>query len=227
MLRFLLLTLTLCLGCALIIGAAIAVGRTQPPSEAVRWFHMDDCEKPCLMGIQLGKTTFAETRGSFGEIVPPPGYIFAEGGYNELGVNTIAGVYTNKSNSEENFIVRISYSNDDKRAAVVELLLFNLNSTQVPPTLGDIVMLYGRPKCAYFDTSSNIGTFVIVDNMRGVTTEFHADYPFDWSSRIFSLSISPSLSSTEYDECRCGHWHGMSNTYPEPDFTKPCDEHYR
>jgi hypothetical protein len=46
----------------LLIGAAIVVGIQQPPSEWVSFLHLNDCELPCWIDIEPGKTTFAEAR---------------------------------------------------------------------------------------------------------------------------------------------------------------------
>ena len=46
----------------LLIGAAIFVGLQQPPSEWVTLLHLDECELPCWIGIEPGKTTYAEAQ---------------------------------------------------------------------------------------------------------------------------------------------------------------------
>ncbi len=46
----------------LLSGAAILVGQRQSPSEWVTLLHLNDCELPCWIGIEPGKTTFAEAQ---------------------------------------------------------------------------------------------------------------------------------------------------------------------
>lgn len=52
----------LSLALAVLIGAALWVGLQQPPSDWEKLFRLNDCQLPCWIGIEPGKTTLEEAQ---------------------------------------------------------------------------------------------------------------------------------------------------------------------
>lgn len=60
--KLILYVLLFCVVFAALSGAAIFIGRQQPPPARVAALHLTDCAPPCWIGIEPGKTTIAEAK---------------------------------------------------------------------------------------------------------------------------------------------------------------------
>ncbi len=214
MLRFLLLALTLCLGCTLAIGAAVAVGRTQPPSEAARWFHMDDCETPCFMGVTLGKAYFDETKRHVAEVIAPPGYTLSLRNHflkTTENLEEIGLTLTNTAQLRDDLYISFSAY----QGVTSSVGLFTNDGYENLPAIADVIRAYGLPTCAYETSSGGKRRLIgyIVDSSRWL--EVHVNDPITWGSPISGLWMDKNSTARDNP---CGdlpaRWHGLSAQYP-------------
>ncbi|MCC7445788.1 MAG: hypothetical protein IT324_00155 [Anaerolineae bacterium] len=215
MLRFLLLTLTLCLGCALAIGAAVAVGRMQPPSEMVQLFHMNDCEAPCFLGVTLGKTRFEDAKKQLEKLNVPNNYIARLEGVDDVNHNEILMSLSGPINSTKSWdasVVDIEFKSD-------VLWRFNVKPFFHYPTLtlADIVAIYGIPTCAYTsypqDGSSGYWEIHIINHDLSMNIHAHGTYLMGWDAPVRGLALTNDVS---IDPCRKNRWKGITTYLMRP-----------
>jgi len=212
-LRFLLLTLTLCLGCALIIGAAVAVERVLPPSEAIQWLHMKDCESPCLMGVTIGKTQPEAVRASVTQAAALPGYTLTSD-----VLEGHAGLILSRS-TQESLVINFYFKDEVVDFGRVSFTskrfdYFHGNSL----TFADLINLYAAPTCAYelFDGIMPVSLLYFEGKAYEVTALF--DHPMTWTSSVKGLTIQTrdgkAAGSCTYAPSR---WRGVAAKYPAVD----------
>lgn len=196
-------TLAVCLVCSLMIGLSVTIGHLQPPSDAIRLFHMNDCETPCLMGVVVEKTSFAETRG-YWQAFALPGYRA------DLAVNTREQIQL--------YLTSLAGKSDGLMWTYFDKGIATSTSLIVPQryrniiTLADLVAFYGGPTCAYDAAGGRSGYRIvnIVDRAKSSIVQVFLDYPFVWTSPVHILSIS----KYNEDPCKWIRWRGIAATYP-------------
>ncbi len=191
MLRFLLLTLTLCLGCALAIGAAVVVGRTQPP-------------------LEVGNATYAEVKRYLASYMPSGNYRIeisetTRGDYQEIRLT----ITDKKDQFAINFVTFRFYN------GLLEQADLDGRYFKFLPTLKDVVAQYGTPTCAFeTDPSQNDSrrAVVIVDESRSLIITAGGFYGMGWDDKVLDLRISVKQSND--NPCKCNFWRGVDAYYP-------------
>ncbi|MBI1256368.1 MAG: hypothetical protein GC204_02750 [Chloroflexi bacterium] len=127
----------------LFAGAVIFIGLQQPPSEWVQLLHLDDCELPCWIGIEPGKTTFAEARQKIDAIYSNTSlYLLEDYGGDELRI-------TDKHTSDGMDILLSSDGETTLQPIVTNITLSTYiqpNGLPIPPMIGDLWNDLGIPE---------------------------------------------------------------------------------
>ena len=146
MYRILLNISRLTLTCILLIGVSLLLGRAQPLDWRVTTLHLTDCAIPCWIGIEAEQTTQEEAQALFRKAYPEhePFLIMPNDGGGWVQAQLDIQAFT-----PAQVVPHIMISGDlDNTGRVV-----GGNSTFLP-RLGDVLLLWGPPTCAFADASA-------------------------------------------------------------------------
>jgi hypothetical protein len=203
--RLAFLAIMICFVFAGAVRASIAIGNNQPPSAAIRRFHLDNCAQPCAMGVTVGQTTYSDALAMFqGRGNGPDGLAF-----DAVDADKIALQMRDPEGKE--FVNEITFWFDEGRAASVTIESYYDNSADTVPTLIDVVMRYGIPRCA--EASPAMGTayedIYIVNPQLGIQVAIHGLYQIQWESPITTFAIFRYIPGKDTDPCVCkDRWAG-------------------
>ncbi len=113
----------------LLIGAARALGKAQPPTEGLAQLHLTECALPCWVGIIPGPTTFDEGVQHVKAVSPQSAITFE---YSQVAF----GLRANTSFGQISLV-----GGDDGVIRDISLRMFTLEGV----ALGDVVNLLGVP----------------------------------------------------------------------------------
>jgi len=116
----------------LLMFAARAIGRTQPPPQVIAALHLSDCTLPCWLGITPGKTTFKDAVQRVSAAYPQT--------VDASKYGNVVGATYQTGGSDGQIAV---FADDD--GIVRQITLYT--SAAQGMMLGDIVNLYGLPGC--------------------------------------------------------------------------------
>ena len=157
---------------AVLTGAAIAIGLLQPPSAWITLLHLSDCELPCWIGIEPGKTTFAEAQRQIEFVYgSSSAYVVEDYGFNVFGV-------VGKELSH-NFTVRLASDVSGSTPSIVQKIYLSPVSfgdeLPVQPILGELSNSLGKPEAVRLSISASESIFMVL--YRGQRIEVYLNKP--------------------------------------------------
>ncbi len=178
---------------------------------------MNNCETPCLLGIIVGKTPYAEGRNILTRFALLPGYTatMTEESNDTIRVKKIAITLSNVTDQDDTLTFGTWFR--DGVADYVEMRRDTFYAKGLP-TFADVVSAYGAPTCAYQDvaTSSRYWDVFIVDPQRLLVIRLPGGEQITWDAPVAYLSIRQNHASTEMDNpCQCVRWRGIHAQYPQ------------
>jgi hypothetical protein len=216
--RFYRLTLITTFALALLITAALLIGRAQPVPDRLAMLHLNDCARPCWIGITPGVTRLDEAYRRVEQVFADPLYHLSKA----QGSNGVT--YTIREAKDENleFSVQI-FSLQPPLVATILLQLdqayinnhWVFNSKAVL-TFGDLNTLWGNPMyieawacygdwVPYYD--AQVMTYVIVAPSDGFPD---ADARVSWNSLVASIRMSDGKVQLA-DFTMVKQWRGFSS----------------
>jgi hypothetical protein len=200
------------------------VGSEQEDSKAVRILGLKSCDLPCVMGVTLGKTTFAAAKRILTSYRVP----------NNYKISMVDGV---EKTSKESYImvtlidpagqsieIRFFFVGQDK----VRVITFGKSKaySELLPSVADLVLIYGIPECVTIDGGSGgshismpvqdkAGAWSIdfaVEVVRGIYKGYDDTQPMSWHQPVNRVSFLSHLDKPfYYDHCGRCSWKGISH----------------
>ncbi len=194
----------------LAIGLVLFMGRTRPFSPQVQWWHLADCQLPCLAGITVGQTTLGEAEQRIGEVFGPVGFAEVERQPGDNGTYRLTWMREEGDPQPTMYHVQLTFA---RELASSMALGTNAGTRETMPTLAEILILFGPPSCLSMDAGNPEVTlifdhawaqgslFVITDAGIGMTS--HIDF-------IMATNVEGNVN------CRAnGHhdWRGFTSRH--------------
>jgi hypothetical protein len=199
---------------AVLIGAAIFIGHRQPVSPLVRAWRLDECVRPCWMGIVPGQSTVPEAYQQVTAILQTFGYTLDPLGFSWDDLGVFLKISDRTGQIDPNAIITFA----GQTHLLDELGIWRGQTDAIMPTFGDFVSLFGSPTCLtssktlnavvllmYYNDANDKSTFgVVMDASR-----------FSWTQPIYGFSIgqnvNPAFANTCATQSRTIPWHGLAS----------------
>lgn len=187
---------------ALSIGLSRIIGHGQV-STPVQRLQMDRCASPCIMGITVGQTSYQgaltvlhklrETRSD----ITAPKEENSHISFSMKPLEDVGAVPTPIVITFENAVVR-------------SIRVGEWTYLDSMPTLADLTLAYGTPKCAIEDwaAGNHLENIYIVDRKRGLLVYIFGIYPLNWGTPVDDFSVLVTSPSEIREPCGCYSWHG-------------------
>jgi hypothetical protein len=186
-----------------LICAALVNGLAQPPGLDAQPFHMHNCPAPCVMGLTVGKTTYAETQALFQ----------AQAALTHLEANSpdeLSALLANPDGSADDYPIPIEVTFSK---GIVESVRINAAqwSSIGMPTLIDLMLAYGLPTCAFEDAAAgnHLEDIYILNKQQQIQVYIFSGYGIDWQTPIWEFAVSPY--HPDENPCQCLTWHGPTH----------------
>jgi hypothetical protein len=184
-----LLILLLCMFIGIVPITARILGPSNPVSLPVQLLGLINCDQPCVMGLTLGKTNFADAKQILATFQLPEGF---EATVREVERDSglpLLKVELSTQTAIDPIEMEFYFRNPDK------LFLIEIASgsySTIMPTLADLKGLYGTPRCAVSNGGYG-GDYVllpVIDSARTWSLDSRVDLFYAGGKPILAMPLA-------------------------------------
>ncbi len=215
-----------------VIGLTLLIGRTQPVLQQLHAWRLDECVRPCWMGIVPGRSTVPEAYKQVATLLQSFGYTLDPLGpsWSNFG-SVFLKIRDNKGHIYPNAI--FTFVGQTKTLDELDVSVLPGEIEPAMPTFGEILNEFGSPTCLTFDQELNSPEFAMWYNDLNDKSIFGISINsrnFSWMQPIDGFSI---VAPDYANGCLASGfiavpWHGLKSSRQYIDDTQesiPNDNH--
>src|SRR5579859_4374148 len=152
------------LSCAAVIialtSSALVMGRSQAVSPQIHAWRLDECAKPCWMGIVPGRTTVPEAYKRVAKLLQSFGYTMDPLAPSWSGLGEFLKITNGAGHTDPNAIIHFAGQTN----LLDEAGVWRGQTDSIMPTFGDFVAQFGSPTCLTSAHETNTTVFLMYYN---------------------------------------------------------------